>query len=93
MKQVGRVHVFKALEDLVHDVLLVNVFKDIGSNDGVQVGVHEVKYQVNVAVVFGTDHILQNNDVLVASQLLQENNFSEGALRVRCVLERIEILF
>jgi hypothetical protein len=58
VKQVGRVHVLEALEDLVHDVLLVNVFEDIGSNDGVQVGVHEVKYQVNIAVVFGTDHIL-----------------------------------
>ena len=91
MEQVSRVHVLQALEHLVDDVLLVDVLKDIGADHRMQVSVHEVKHQVDVAVVFGTHHVLQADDVLVARQLLQENDLSEGALRVRGVLERIEV--
>jgi hypothetical protein len=58
----------------------------------VQICIHKVKDQVNIAVVLGSDHILQDDDVFVSRQLLKENNFSEGALGICCVLERIKIL-
>lgn len=92
MKKICRVHVLQALQYLVDDVLLVNVFQDVSANYSMQVSVHEVEYQVDVAVVLGADHVLQADDVLVAGELLQEDNFSECALRIRCILECIEVL-
>ena len=57
-----------------------------------QVRIHEVKNQVDVAVIFSPHHILQTNNVFVPGQLLQEDDFTEGALGVCCVLESIEVL-
>jgi hypothetical protein len=91
MEQVSGVHVLQTLEDLIHDVLLMNVFEDVGSDDGVEICVHEIEHQVDVAVIFGADDVLQANDVLVAGQLLQEDDLSEGALRISCVLESVKV--
>ena len=60
-------HVLQALEYLIDDILLVDVFKDVSSDDCMQVRVHEVKDQVDVPVVFSSDHILQSDDVLMPS--------------------------
>jgi len=86
------VHVLEALEHLVHDILLVNVFQDVGADNCVQVSIHEVEHQVDVPIILCADHILQPDDVFVAGQLLQENDFSERALGVRRILEGIEVL-
>ena len=86
-------HVFQALEDLVDDVLFVDVLENVGSNDGVQICVHEVEHQVDISVVLGSDHVLQSDYVFVAGQLLQKDNLSEGSLGVSRVLESIEVLF
>ena len=58
-----------------------------------QVSVHEVENEVNVAIVFSANHILQSNDVLMACQLLQKDDLAEGSLCVRGVLEGVEVLF
>ena len=58
-------HVLKALEYLVNDVLLMDILKDIGADDRMQVSVHEVEHEVDVAIIFSSDHILQPNDVFV----------------------------
>jgi hypothetical protein len=87
------VHVLEAFEYLVDNVLLVDVLENVGADDRVQVCVHEVEDQVDVSVVLGADHVLQPDDVLVPSQLLQEDDFTEGALCVRGVLEGVEVLF
>ena len=84
-------HVLQALENLVDDVLFVDVFEDIGPDDGVQISVHEIEDQVDVAVVFSADHILQSDYVLVPGQLLQENNFTECALSIGGVLEGVKV--
>lgn len=43
----------------------MDVFEDVGSDDGVEVSVHEVEHQVDVSVVFVPDHILERrNDLL-----------------------------
>jgi hypothetical protein len=86
------VHVLEALEYLVYDILLVDVFENVGTDYGVQVGVHEVEHQVDVAVVFRPDHVLEADDVLVSRQLLEEDDLSEGTLGVGGVLECIEVL-
>ena len=58
MQQVRRVHKLQALQVLVDDVLLVDVLKDVGSDDGMQVCVHEVEDEVDVAIIFRPNHIL-----------------------------------
>jgi hypothetical protein len=86
------VHVLQALQDLIDDILLVDVFEDVGSDDGVEVSVHEVEHQVDVSVIFRPDHILKTNDVLVSGEFLKENDLSEGALGIGGVLERVKVL-
>ena len=51
-------HVLEALENLVNDVLFVNIFKDVGSDNSMEVGIHEIEDQVNVAIVFSSDDVL-----------------------------------
>lgn len=58
VKQVGGVHVLEALEALINDILLVYVLEDVGSDDCVQVRVHEVEHEVNVPIVFCPNYIL-----------------------------------
>jgi len=70
----------------------VDVFEDVGSDDGVEVSVHEVEHQVDVSVIFRPDHILKTNDVLVSGEFLKENDLSEGALGIGGVLERVKVL-
>lgn len=71
----------------------MDVFKDVGANDCVQVGVHEIKYQVYVSVVLGTDHILEADDVFMSRQFLQENDLSKSALCISRILECIKVFF
>ena len=59
MQQLARVHVLERPEELVHDVLLVHVLQDVGTDHGVQVGLHVLKDQVQVAVVLGLEHVQQ----------------------------------
>ena len=63
-------HVLQALENLVDDILLMDVFEDVSSNDGVKIGVHKVEDEVNVAIVFSSDNILKSDNVLVTGQFL-----------------------
>ena len=93
MQQVGRVHVLETFQALVDNVLLVDIFEDIGANNSMKVRIHEVKNQVDVAVILRPDHVLQTNDVLVPGQFLEKDDLTEGALGVCCVLERIKVLF
>lgn len=92
MEKIGRVHVLQTLETLVNDVLLVYVLENVCSNDRVQVSVHKVEHEVDVAIVLGSDCVLQSNDVLVAIQLLQKDDLAEGPLRIGGILESVEVL-
>ncbi len=85
-------HILKAFQHLIDDVLLMNIFEDVCADHSVQVRVHEIEYKVYIAVVLGTDHILKSDDVFMARQFLQEDNLSECALGISCVLKSIEIL-
>lgn len=85
-------HVLEAFQELVDYVLLVNFLKNVGSDDGVEIGVHEVKNEVDVFVVLSPDDVLESDYVFMSSQFLQENDFSESALGVGSVLEGVEVL-
>ena len=86
-------HKLHAFENLVDNILLVDVLKDVGSNDCVQIRVHEVEHEINVSVIFSTNHVLQSNDVLVTSQLLQKDNLTECSLGICGVLKGVKVLF
>lgn len=92
MQQVGRVHELQALQVLVDDVLLVDVFEDVGSDDRMQVSIHEVEDEVDIAVIFSSNHILQPDNVLVACQLLQKDNLAKYPLGISRVLESVKVL-
>mmetsp|Transcript_27717 Transcript_27717/g.73215 ORF Transcript_27717/g.73215 Transcript_27717/m.73215 type:complete len:454 (+) Transcript_27717:27-1388(+) len=60
------VHVLQRLEQLVDDVLLVDLLEDLGADDRVQVGLHEVADQIDVLVIVGLEHVQQPHNVLVS---------------------------
>ena len=91
MQQIGGVQILEALEILVDYILLVDVFQDVSPNHSVQVRVHEVEHQVDVAIIFSSNYILQPDYVLMAGQLLKENDLAECSLGVSCVLEGVEV--
>ena len=55
----GAVHVLERLEQLVHDVLLVDLLQDVGPDHCVQVCLHVVKDKVDVLVILSLDHVQQ----------------------------------
>lgn len=57
-----------------------------------QISVHEIEHEIDVTIVLRTDDILQADDVLMARQLLQEDNLSECALSISCILKCIKVL-
>ena len=85
-------HVFQTFETLVDDVLLVNVFQDVSSNNSVQVRIHKIKHEINVSIIFCSYSILKSNYILVTRQFLQKYNLTECSLSISCVLESIEVL-
>ena len=92
VQELRRVQELEGLEKLVHDVALVDVQKDVRPYRGVQVRLHVLEHQVDVPVVVRPQHVQQPNDVSVAAYLLQEHDFSKGALRVRGILKGVEDL-
>lgn len=61
-------------EVLVQDILLVDRLHDVGPNDGVEVGLHEIEHQVDVLVVLSFEDIEQRDDVGVSVEFLQEDD-------------------
>ena len=51
---------------MVEDVLAMTFSENILANEGVQIDVHVLKNQVDVAVVLGTDDFFKFDDVWVA---------------------------
>lgn len=70
----------------------MNVLEDVGSNDSMKVSVHEIEDKVYISIVLSSYHILEPNNVLMARQLLQEDDFPECTLGISCILERIKVL-
>lgn len=90
MHQIGTVQVVECLSNLVDDVSLVLLPKDVLAYQGVQVDVHVLENQVNVLVVVGFYYLLHHDDVGVA-ELLQEHDLPVRSLGVSGVLKGIEI--
>ena len=48
----------------------MNIFQNVCSNYCVQVRVHKIEDEVDVAVIFSPDRVLEPDDVLVTIELL-----------------------
>ena len=83
-------HVLQALQVLVDNVLLVNVFENVGADHGMQVCIHEVEHEVDITVILCANNILEADNVFVA-HLLQKDDLAESTLRVSRVLEGVEV--
>ena len=92
MNDVCRVKILDALENLIHDELVVNVFEDLLSDGVVQVCLHILKDQIEVLVILRTDNIMQFNYVFMV-QFVQIANFAICALGVDGVLEGVKNFF
>ena len=68
------------------------IFKNVGSDHSMEIGVHEIEHQVNVSVVFSSDNILETDNIFMTRQFLQENDFSKRSLRISCILKGVKIL-
>jgi len=51
------VEVLECLQQLLNDVLLVDVFQDVSSDDCMQVSFHLVEYTVDVFVIFSSNYV------------------------------------
>ena len=81
-------HVLERLERLPGDVLLVDVLQDVGADGGVQVRLHDLEDEVDVAVVVGLEAVDQRDDVLVPRHLLPR---CRGELQRRAAEERCRV--
>lgn len=101
MDDSGTVHVLETLQELIDDVTLVHIFQNVCANDSVQVSfcftklaptelplhTHIFEHKVYVLVVIGLQDVQKCDNVFVVGKALKEDNFSEGSLCVRGILE------
>jgi len=71
----------------------VDVLQDARPDGRVQVRLHELEDEVNVAVVVCLEHIRQCDNVLVSLHFLKEHHLAERPLRIGRILKCIEYLF
>lgn len=72
---------------LVDDVLLVDILQQVGSYDRMEISFHEVEYQIEVLIVFGSDNGEKGDNIGMACEFLQEHNLNQPAdtsRKVRC---------
>lgn len=70
----------------------MDVFQYVGSNDSMQISIHEIEHEVYIAIIFSSDHILQSDYILMARQFLQKDDLTKSPLCISCILESIKIL-
>lgn len=92
MDDVCRVQILHALEDLIHDEAVMDVLEDLLPDGVVQVGLHVLKNQIEILVIFGADDVEQL-DYVVVIEFVQVADLSVGSLRVYGVLEGVEYFF
>lgn len=92
MNDFGSVEVLEGLGYLIDDIADVHILEDVFSDDVVQVGLHELEYQVDISVVLRLDGFKQPDYVRVFD-LPQDLDLSISALSVSGVLEGVEYFF
>ena len=83
VEDVGRVDVLEPAQDLVDEGLVVGVGEGLsGSDDGVEIGLHQLLVQVELVVGLRVDdvHVVEAGDVFVVAKVLEELDLAQGAL-------------
>lgn len=84
--------VVNGLGDLINNEAFMFFLQNIFSYERIEVDVHKLKDEVDVAFVLCFDYFLQGDDVRMLD-LIEEHDFAVRALGVSGVLERVEVLF
>lgn len=63
---------------LVENVPFMHALHDVGSNDRMQIGLHEVKDQIDVLIVLCFEDIEKRDDIGMTVEFLQEDDLDEG---------------
>lgn len=56
----------------------MHALHDIGPDDRVQIGLHEVEHQVDVLIVLCLEDVEQGDDIWMPVELLQEDDLDGG---------------
>lgn len=56
----------------------MDALHDVGPDDRVQVGLHEVEHEVDVLIVLCLEDVEQRDDIGMAVELLQEDDLDGG---------------
>lgn len=56
----------------------MHALHDVGPNDGVQIGLHEVEHQVDVLIVLCLEDVEERDDIGVPVEFLQEDDLDVG---------------
>lgn len=67
-------HVLNPFQHLVHDILFVDIFHDSCTDNGMEISLHKVKYEVNVFGTLGFDYVEETDNIRVTVELLQKND-------------------
>lgn len=59
MKKLRRMQILQRTEELVHDVSLVDVLQNVGSENSMQIRFHILKHQIDILLIFGLGHVQQ----------------------------------
>jgi len=86
------VQVLHALEDLIHDELVMDILENLLPDGVVEVCFHVLKDEIKVFVIFRTDDVQQFNDIVVV-ELMQVAYLAVGTLCVDGMLEGVEYFF
>ena len=70
MQHSSCVQVFQSLQELVHDILLMNFFKNVSTNHRVQIRVHELKHEVNISIIVSFEYVPELDDIFMIIQFL-----------------------
>ena len=87
-----RVHELECTQNLVNDVLLVDILQDVSLDHVVQVRIHVLEHEVDIAVILSTNDIQKPYNIQVVMQLLEKHDLTERSLSVRSILECIKNL-
>ena len=84
--------VLHALEDLIHDELVMDILENLLPDGVVEVCFHVLKDEIKVFVIFRTDDVQQFDDIVVV-ELMQVAYLAVGTLCVDGMLEGVEYFF
>ena len=77
----------------------MDVLHDVGPDDCVQIGLHEIEHQIDIFIIFRFEDIEQRYDIRMAVELLQEYHLRYDilylaicSLRISRILKGIEYL-